>query len=220
MADIKKTILMDNDVSQMSTVKESKIGELSADTLRAKKRDAQKVLYVIIVVLVVAVAALAAGYIKAQREMTQLRASGFDEGVNRQEIEQVLTQVGRLIILPQGEEPVMATVVDAEALAKEQPFYANAINGDKVLVYLQNKQAIIYSPERDIIVNVGPVVINDENLSTDKIENSELAEVPLEVPLIEEPIVDSPTPAATEEQGEPTVEEPDAEAPPSLESLE
>lgn len=75
----------------------------------------------------------------------------------QKEIEKVLAQAGRLFVLPQGEVPVMATVLDAEALKREQPFYANVIDGDHVLIYAQRQQAVIYSPERDIIVNVGPV---------------------------------------------------------------
>lgn len=75
----------------------------------------------------------------------------------QKEIAEVLEQTGRLFVLPQGETPIMATVVDAEALRAEQPFYSNIIDGDKVLVYIQNQQAIIYSPTRNIIVNVGPV---------------------------------------------------------------
>jgi hypothetical protein len=67
--------------------------------------------------------------------------------------------VSKLIMLPKGEEPVLATISDATALAKEQPFYAGSKNGDIVLVYQKALKAIIYSPDRNIIVNVGPVSV-------------------------------------------------------------
>lgn len=75
----------------------------------------------------------------------------------QEELVEVLKRTSKLIILPEGETPIMATVIDALALRAEQPFYANVVEGDKVLVYLENQQAIIYSPKRNIVVNVGPI---------------------------------------------------------------
>ena len=55
----------------------------------------------------------------------------------------------------------MATVVNADALKVEQPFYRNVVNGDRVLIFGESQQAIIYSPSRDMIVNMGPVVVDE-----------------------------------------------------------
>jgi hypothetical protein len=41
--------------------------------------------------------------------------------------------------------------------AKEQPFLAGSQNGDILMVYTGIGKAIVYSPARDLIVNVGPV---------------------------------------------------------------
>jgi hypothetical protein len=76
-------------------------------------------------------------------------------------LKEMTEKVGKLLILPKGEEPVMATITDAAALIKEQPFYAGSKNGDVVLMYQKALKAIIYSPERDIIVNVGPITPQD-----------------------------------------------------------
>ena len=73
----------------------------------------------------------------------------------------LISKVGKLVILPTGEDPVMATINDAASLIKEQIFYKNAINGDVVLVYQKAAKAIVYSPSRNIIVNVGPVIPQD-----------------------------------------------------------
>lgn len=80
------------------------------------------------------------------------------------ELQQVLGQVEKHMLIPTllEEEPLLATVLDAVALAAQQPFYSGVIDGDKVLIYPGSLRAIIYSPERDIIVNVGPVVVNPE----------------------------------------------------------
>ena len=76
-----------------------------------------------------------------------------------QEVEDILVKVGKLIVLPEGEVPELATVQDAEALAAEQAFFEGTVDGDKLLVYSQ--KALIYSPSRDILVNVGPIYVSD-----------------------------------------------------------
>lgn len=66
------------------------------------------------------------------------------------------TKVGKLIELPLDEEPTVATVTDAEKL-REQPFFINAQNGDRVLIFTQAKKAYLYRPSTNKIVEVAPV---------------------------------------------------------------
>ncbi len=66
--------------------------------------------------------------------------------------------VGRLIVLPENEQPTIATVSDPSKL-KDQPFFASAKIGDKVLIYTNAKKAILYSPTENKIVEVAPVNI-------------------------------------------------------------
>ena len=73
------------------------------------------------------------------------------------EIAPLVKQVSRHFAVPEGDEPVVATVLNATALAKEQSFFQRANNGDKLLIFGKTGQAVLYSPSRDIIVNVGPV---------------------------------------------------------------
>jgi len=68
--------------------------------------------------------------------------------------------VSRHVLLPVGEEPKVATIVDIEKLRKDQPvFYENAKNGDRVLIYFIAQKAFIYDPVNDIVINVGPVLL-------------------------------------------------------------
>ncbi|MFH1455011.1 MAG: hypothetical protein ABIF22_01680 [bacterium] len=86
--------------------------------------------------------------------------------VQQAEINALIVKVGQLIMLPTGEEPVVATINDAAALIKDQVFYKGAKNGDVVLVYQKASKAIIYSPDRNIIVNVGPIFLQDQQAQT------------------------------------------------------
>jgi len=82
--------------------------------------------------------------------------------VEQAQVKDLVDKVGKLIVLPTGEDPVVATINDASSLIKEQVFYKGAKDGDVVLVYQKNAKAIVYSPSRNIIVNVGPVVLQDQ----------------------------------------------------------
>lgn len=67
-------------------------------------------------------------------------------------------KVGKLIDLPQDEEPQIATVTDLERL-KSQPFFAKAKVGDRVLLYTKNKKAILYDPVANKVMEVGPLIL-------------------------------------------------------------
>ena len=88
------------------------------------------------------------------------------------EVNAILAKVGALIILPTGEEPVVATITDAASLVKDQVFYKGAKNGDVVIVYQKAAKAIVYSPDRNIIVNVGPVFLQDQAATTPAAETA------------------------------------------------
>lgn len=84
------------------------------------------------------------------------------EEIAKEQIAVLVAKVGKHIVLPKDEEPTVATVVDAGALAKDQPFYKEAHNGDKVLIYVKAQKAIIYDEKNDRLVNVGPVYIDKQ----------------------------------------------------------
>ncbi|MHB8914061.1 MAG: hypothetical protein ACYC4I_03590 [Minisyncoccota bacterium] len=69
----------------------------------------------------------------------------------------ILEKVGHLIQLPQGETPTMATISDASAVKKGQPFLSNAANGDILIVYSNAAEALLYRPSTDKLIAVGPV---------------------------------------------------------------
>ncbi len=76
----------------------------------------------------------------------------------QKESRSLVEKVGRLIVLPEGEEPTIATVSDPEKLVS-QPFFAHAKTGYKVLIYTNSKKAILYDPVLDKIVEVAPLNI-------------------------------------------------------------
>lgn len=73
--------------------------------------------------------------------------------------QEVLTEVRSIMELPTDEDPTIAAVTDLERL-KNEPFFQNAQNGDRVIFFPRAKKAILYRPtSRKIIeVSVSPTL--------------------------------------------------------------
>ena len=74
------------------------------------------------------------------------------------DVRSLIAKVGKLIKLPEDEEPTIAKVTDLNRLSN-QPFFAKAKVGDRVLLYMQAKKAFLYDPVNNLIVEVGPLLI-------------------------------------------------------------
>ncbi len=85
----------------------------------------------------------------------------------QKETDALVFAVGKLIELPQGEAPTIATIADKEKL-KNQPFFKSAQNGDKLFAYNRARIAILYRPGINKIIIVAPISINQpQNLVSD-----------------------------------------------------
>ncbi len=73
-----------------------------------------------------------------------------------QELDKVVAEVGKLIDLPTNETPTLATVTDISKL-KGQPFFQKAKDGDKVLIYANNKKAILYDPVLKKVMDIAAI---------------------------------------------------------------
>ncbi len=76
--------------------------------------------------------------------------------VAKQDAKDTIAAVSKLMMLPEGEEPTVMQVTDVAKL-KDQPFFANAQNGDKVLIFTKAKKAILYRVDTNKIIDVAPI---------------------------------------------------------------
>jgi hypothetical protein len=106
-------------------------------------------------ILLVALAGVCVYFFLQFRTVNMQLAASKDPKVD---LQLTIARVRRHIMLPTNETPTLAIVSNVEAL-KSQAFFANAKNGDKVLVYTNAKKAYLYDPIADVIVEVGPIVI-------------------------------------------------------------
>jgi len=132
-------------------------------------------------------------------ELTEQISEAIED---RDEVTELTAEVGKIMLLP-DETPILATVTDLEKV-KEQDFFSKAQLGDKVLVYMEAKKAILYRPSAKLIVEVGRVneqmtqgQVAGENIS-DELPTStpQIPNVTLSVPLSPKPTaIATPTPS-------------------------
>lgn len=111
-------------------------------------------------------------YQNTQKELAALKEN--PQAVATQETQELVAKVGALVALPEGEQPTVATVNDKEKL-KNQPFFAKAENGDKMLIYTKAKKAYLYSVSQNKILEVAPVNLGttQEQVAGDSTESQE-----------------------------------------------
>ena len=116
--------------------------------------------WVIIIIIILVFVAIPSYYFYSQYQKTQVLLQGSNPSSENQ-AQTVIGEVGKLMILPQ-EQPSIATVSDVSQLPK-LPFFANAKNGDKVLIYNAAGEAILYRPSINKIIDVAPVSITQNS---------------------------------------------------------
>lgn len=82
--------------------------------------------------------------------------------VMQREISSLTLKIGRFMELPKGEQPTLATVTDRDKL-KGQDFFADAKNGDKLLIYPKAKRAILYRPSTEKVIEVTNLTSGSQN---------------------------------------------------------
>jgi hypothetical protein len=126
-----------------------------------RRKRFKKYILIFLIILVLILAALVFFFFHKTQTLQNTTAS------QQKETATLISEVGRIILLPTNETPTIATVSDP-TLLKNQPFFVNATKGDKVLIYSSAKRAILYDPVQKKIINVASIDIgaNQSGLPT------------------------------------------------------
>ena len=117
------------------------------------QKSSKRVRLIILILFVIAAASIVYNVVLSQK----IYALQNPQATAAAQVQQVVAELSKFMILPTNETPSLATVSDLSGL-KGQPFFANAQVGDQVLVYINAKRAILWRPSEDIIVEVAPIV--------------------------------------------------------------
>ena len=117
--------------------------------------------------------------------------------IGRAEDKQIISDVGKLLVLPKDETPTIVTVVDKSKL-KNQKFFDKSENGDKVLIFLKTRKAILYRPSSNKIVDVAGVTIEkNKNEATSSASQEKTTVTPTKEPT-PTPTTKPPSPTESE----------------------
>jgi hypothetical protein len=114
------------------------------------------------ITLTVVLCAVAAGiaafasnlYFNKQYELEQMNVrSRLTTPIDQ--VRYLTDKVGKLMKLPEGETPLIGSITNL-TLLKDQPFFVKAKVGSQVLMYKNAGKAILYDPDEDKILEIGP----------------------------------------------------------------
>lgn len=111
---------------------------------------------IIIILAIIAIAGIGAA-VYYYREYRILKYN--PQAASEAEVQSLVAEIGRIMQLPNDETPSVATVLDKEKI-KDQPFFKNAENGDKLVAYTKAQKAILYRPSSKKIIEVAPLNID------------------------------------------------------------
>ncbi|MEK7600191.1 MAG: hypothetical protein AAB462_04120 [Patescibacteria group bacterium] len=103
---------------------------------------------------------------KSNLESQLAQAQSNPQAIIQKQADDLIIRVSKLLELPKGEEPTVASVDDAAAAKAQSPFFTNAQNGDKVLIYVKAGEAILYRPSTNKIILVAPLTFDSAAATT------------------------------------------------------
>jgi len=138
------------------------------------KFQKQTAMWLVILILLIAAAGTAVYFMKKYNEsQDQVNKLASNPTITAQQQQaDLIAKVGKLTVLPTNETPTVATVTDITKL-KDQAFFANAQNGDKVLIYTGAKEAYLYRPSTNKLINIAPVNLGASTTGTTSTQQSQ-----------------------------------------------
>lgn len=101
-----------------------------------------------------------AGFLEWKYALSDDLISFFTPGTREErEIQSLIKAVSDRALVPDNEVPTLATVTNKEIL-KDEPFFAQAENDDKVLIYSDAKIAFLYRPKVQKLIAIAPLTLD------------------------------------------------------------
>lgn len=169
MNDIKRPNDNDALTGTRASVKSTDGMVANTDNKKKDKKKRMRKPKLLTLFLVLVLLALAAGsfflykkYNETKKEVEKLSTVQGQQELNKTQVNQLLGEMRAIIVLPKGEDPVVATITDVSKLNKNA-FYKEAQNGDRVVVFAEAKKAFIYRPSTKTIINVGSFQLDQQS---------------------------------------------------------
>lgn len=87
------------------------------------------------------------------------KLTSFPDVQVQQENDRVLSELSKVMLIPSGENPIFAKVLDKSKL-KDQPFFQKAENGDSLVIFPSLSEAVLYRSSINKIIGVAPLAVD------------------------------------------------------------
>ncbi len=139
--------------------------------------------------------------VKASGSITKKQLKDlFEDYKKQQAADSYLSEVKKLIALPEAENPTVAIISDVEKMRQTNPFFSKAQNGNVLILY--STKAILYDPVKKIIIDVAPVNVAGNSASPQASAVASVTPVPTPTraptPAIRKVASPQPTPLVSE----------------------
>jgi hypothetical protein len=133
-----------------------------------KKIITKKNIFLFVVLLIIGGLVATTGYFYNEYQKVKKNP----DLIAKEETKSVTDSIKRFMELPSDEEPTLATITDKEKL-KDQEFFKNAQNGDKVLIYTKAKKAILYRPSTGRVIEFAPLILGPTEGTTESSQSNQ-----------------------------------------------
>lgn len=94
-----------------------------------------------------------------------------DKSINTtKDTQKLIEKVSKIYLIPEGEEPTIASVSDPEAV-KNNSFFTLSQKDDKILIFPKAGRAVLYRPSINKIIETTAVNIDTINIRADNEKN-------------------------------------------------
>jgi hypothetical protein len=70
-------------------------------------------------------------------------------------VQSVVDKIAQIALIPTGETPQIGVISDPSTIKENKEFFRNVVSGDYLVVFPNARLMLIYSPTKNIIVNMG-----------------------------------------------------------------
>lgn len=121
-----------------------------------------KKIFLPLIILLIVFGAIGSSYYFYHQNQIAQKLLKDPAAASKEEAKTITKALSKFMDLPTDEEPQVATVLDKEKV-KDQPFFAKAENGDKVIIYTKSGEAILFRPSTGRIINIAPINIGESS---------------------------------------------------------
>jgi uncharacterized protein HemX len=168
---------VDNDQTEQQVVDTPQeiapVEQPTTNTISKKKSSKLRIglLLLIVIGLIVAGLILINDRNKLKEEVNKL--SSQSQIAASDEATQLNSEAHRLVELSTDEVPSIATVADAGKLKQQFKGFETTQNGDKLLIYTQSKQIIVYRPSSKKIVSIVQITLGQGAPTTGTVQKNQ-----------------------------------------------